>query len=92
MFRYMKRHFILALLALCISIITQITAPVSAVLEQNIIDSIVSGDMEGFRKMLWYVALIALATGAAYYLKALTENRFKPDLRKTCAMTYMTGS
>lgn len=77
MFRYMKKHSILALSALCISIITQITTPVSAVLEQNMIDSIVSGDMEGFRKMLWYVALIALGTGAAYYLKALTENKFK---------------
>lgn len=77
MLRYIKRHSILALLALCISIITQITTPVSAVLEQNMIDSIVSGDMESFRKMLWYVALIALATGAAYYLKALTENKFK---------------
>ena len=77
MFRYMKRHFILALLALFISIITQITAPISAVLEQNMIDFIVQGDMEGFRKMLWYVALIALTTGVAYYLKALTENRFK---------------
>ncbi len=77
MFRYMKRHYILALLALFISIITQITAPISAVLEQNMIDFIVQGDMEGFRKMLWYVALIALTTGVAYYLKALTENRFK---------------
>lgn len=77
MLRYMKRHSILALLALCISIITQITTPVSAVLEQNMIDSIVSGDMEGFREMLWYVALIALATGVAYYLNALTENKFK---------------
>lgn len=50
MFRYMKRHSILALLALCISIITQITTPVSAVLEQNMIDSIVQGDMESFQK------------------------------------------
>lgn len=77
MFRYMKKHSILALLALCISIITQITTPVSAVLEQNMIDSIVQGDMESFQKMLWYVALIALGTGVAYYLRALTENKFK---------------
>ena len=77
MLRYIKRHSILALMALCISIITQITAPVSTVLEQNMIDSIVQGDMECFREILWYVALIALATGVAYYLKALTENRFK---------------
>lgn len=77
MFRYIKRHYVLALLALCISIIVQITAPLSAVLEQNMIDSIVLGDMEGFRKMLWYVALIVLTAGLAYYLQALTENRFK---------------
>ena len=77
MLRYMKRHSILAFLALCISIIIQITAPVSAVLEQNMIDSIVQNDMEAFREMLGYVALIALVTGVAYYLKALTENKFK---------------
>ena len=77
MFRYMKRHSILALSAFCISIIAQITAPLSAVLEQNMIDSIVQSDMESFRKMLWYVALIVLGTGAAYYLRALTENKFK---------------
>lgn len=77
MFRYIKRHYVLALLALCVSIIVQITAPMSAIMEQNMIDFIVQGDMEGFLQMLWYVALFVTASGFAYYLKALTENRFR---------------
>ncbi len=77
MFRYVKRHCVLALLALFISIIISVITTVSVLLERNLIDAIVQGDMESFRKLFWYVFLIILATGIAYYLSALIENKFK---------------
>lgn len=77
MFRYMKKHSLLALLALCISIIESTAASVSAVFEKNMLDAIVQGDMDGFRNMLWYVVLIVVVAGFAYYLGAMTKNKFK---------------
>lgn len=80
MLRYMKKHYILVMLALCVSIIAQVAAPISAVIEQTMIDSIAEGNMKGFLKTLWYVVLIALATGVVFYLRALMESRIKNRL------------
>lgn len=77
MFRYIKRQYVLALMALCVSIIRSIIAPVSAVLEKNMIDAIVQGNMKEFQAVLWYVALVVLAAGGIYYIGALIESKFK---------------
>lgn len=67
MFRYIKRQYVLVLTALGISMVKSIIGPVSAVLEKNMIDSIIQGNMEEFRSVLLFVALMILAAGAAYY-------------------------
>ncbi len=77
MFRYIKRQYPLVLAALGISIVSSIIGPVSALLEKNIIDAIVQGNMKDFQAALWYTALVVLAAGGIYYAKALTESRFK---------------
>lgn len=77
MFRYIKRQYLLVLAALGISIVSSIIGPVSALLEKNIIDAIVQGNMKDFQAALWYTALVVLAAGGIYYAKALTESRFK---------------
>lgn len=77
MFRYYKKNIRWALPALLLGVAVTCFTPVSAVLEQKLIDYIVQGNMEGFRKMLWYVALIVLASGGTCYLNAMAGNKFK---------------
>ncbi len=77
MLRYIKRQYLLVLTALGISIVSSIIGPVSALLEKNIIDAIVQGNMKDFQAALWYTALVVLAAGGIYYANALTESRFK---------------
>lgn len=80
MLRYIKKHAVLAFLSVLVSIIAQITMPISAVLEQKMIDFIVQRNMDGFAKMLWYAAMVVLATGIAYFLEALTANKFRASM------------
>lgn len=72
MLRYIKRQYLLVLTALGISIVSSIIGPVSALLEKNIIDAIVQGNMKDFQAALWYTALVVLAAGGIYYANALT--------------------
>jgi len=80
MFRYIKRQYALVLAALGISMITSMIGPVSAVLEKDMIDSIIQGNMEEFLSVLRYVALMVLAAGAVHFAGALTESKFKNRL------------
>ena len=61
MFRYFKRQYVLVLAALGIRMAGSIIGPVSALLEKNMIDSIIQGNMEEFQSILWCVALMVLA-------------------------------
>ena len=73
MFRYFKRQYVLVLAALGIRMAGSIIGPVSALLEKNMIDYIIQGNMEEFRSVLWYVALMVLAAGAVYYGKPVQK-------------------
>lgn len=77
MLRYIKRQYLLVLAALGISVIRSIIGPVSAVLEKNMIDSIVQGNIKEFQAVLRYAALVVLAAGGIYHIGSLTESRFK---------------
>ena len=77
MLRYMKRQYLLVLAALGVSVISSIIGPVSAVLEKNMIDSIIQGNMQEFQAVLWYAALVVLAAGGIYHIGSLTGSRFK---------------
>lgn len=48
MLRYYKKHFVLITLGLVFTIISQLLTPISAIMEQKMIDLIISGDMWGF--------------------------------------------
>lgn len=77
MYRYMKRHYKIAIIAILLSILAQIITPVSVVLEQRILDYIIAGDMVNFIKILWLVATGVLMSVCTYYLKALAVNKLK---------------
>lgn len=82
MFRYFKKHFALAVLTALTSVAAQLAMPVSAVLEQNMVDFIIQGDMAGFRQILWYVALVVLGAALCYYLRVLTASKFRACMEK----------
>ena len=77
MFKYIKRQWVLVLVIICIGIIDSIIAPVSAVLEKDLIDAIVQGNTKEFRAVLWFFVLMVLVTGAVYFARALTQSKFK---------------
>ena len=77
MLRYYKRHKLLVIATMGISILTQLLTPVSAIMQQRIIDLITAGNMDGFRQMLWVAGAIVLGTALAYFLGALTEKSFE---------------
>lgn len=78
-FRYMKRNCKLAVLALLLCIIVQIVSPISAILEQKLIDYMIAGDSDRFLKILWYVAALVVVTAGAHYLYALAVNKYKAE-------------
>ena len=54
MLRYFKRNLGLAVLALGISILARLSTPVVAMMEQQMIDRIIQGDLTGFYHQLFY--------------------------------------
>lgn len=78
--RYVKKYYGLVTAAAVLAVITQVLMPVSAVLEQKLIDYVIGGDMEGFFRVIWYVAAVAVMYAAAHFLKAVVTNRYKVEL------------
>ncbi len=76
MARYFKRHLVLALLAILLGILMQLLVPLSAVLEQHMIDLIVTADMAGFLRLLWISAAAVLGIALGYFLDGAAEKWF----------------
>ncbi len=77
MFRYFKRNLPLCIVALSISILTQLCMPLAALMEQQMIDLITAGDLAGFQKTLFLAGGVVLATALLYFLNALTQKKFQ---------------
>lgn len=75
----MKRNYKLALPALLFCIVVQIVSPITAILEQKLIDYIIVGDTNSFLRILWYVAALVVITAGAHYLYALAANKYKAE-------------
>lgn len=96
MFRYFKKHMALVIVTLTISIVTQLLIPVSAIMQQKMIDLITSGDIAGFCNTLWEAGAIVLGTALSYFIGALTQKRFEAafgeDLRNDLYGSIMRRS
>ena len=77
MLRYFKRNILLVFIALIIGIFTQILAPFLAIMEQQMIDQIISGNMNGFYRFLLWTSLMVLASAGFFFLNSLTQKRFQ---------------
>lgn len=78
--RYVKRYYGLVAAAVVFAILTQVLMPVSAVLEQRLIDYVIDGNLGGFFRAIWYVAAVVALYTAAYFLKVAAANRYKSGL------------
>lgn len=76
MLRYFKKHSILSSAAVLLGILTQLLTPLSAVMEQRMIDFIVSGNIRGFLNFLWIAGIVTLGVAAGYFLDGMAEKWF----------------
>ena len=77
MLRYFKRNLGLAVLALGISILARLSTPAVAMMEQQMIDRIIQGDLTGFYHQLFWAGGIVIAAALLYFLNARTQKRFQ---------------
>lgn len=77
MFRYFKRHMNWVLAALITGIITQLLTPFSAIMEQRMIDHIISGDMDGFSGTLGVAGAVALGIALSYFVSGVSRKCFE---------------
>jgi len=76
MIRYFKRHILLVAAALTLGIITQLLTPLSAIMEQRMIDLIISGDMVGFFGSLWIAGAVVIGVAFCYFFNGMAEKCF----------------
>ncbi len=76
MLRYYKKHFVLVALGLAFSIISQLLTPISAVMEQKMIDLIIGGDMQGFLGFLWIAGVIVMGMALCALVSGISERFF----------------
>ncbi len=76
MIRYFKRHILLVAAALTLGTVTRLLTPLSAILEQKMIDLIISGDMAGFLGSLWGAGAVVIGVAVCYFFNGMAEKRF----------------
>ena len=76
MFKYFKRHVLLVAAALMLGITSQLLTPISAIMEQQMIDLIISGDMTGFLGSLWAAGAVVIGVAFCYFFNGMAEKCF----------------
>lgn len=76
MLRYFKRHIALSSAAILLGILTQLLTPLSAVMEQRMIDLIVSENITDFLRFLWVAGIVVLGISMGYFLDGTVEKWF----------------
>lgn len=77
MLRYFKRNLPIAVAAGLTSILTHLSTPVAAMLEQRLVDNIIARDFQGFSNQLLYSGLLVLVSALLYWLSARTQKQFQ---------------
>lgn len=83
MLRYYKRHIGWVAAALIFGIATQLLTPFSAIMEQRMIDLVISGDMEGFRAALWMAGAVVLSVALCYFFSGVARKGFEAKFAET---------
>ncbi len=77
MIRYARKYHGLVAAAVVLAILTQVLMPVSAVLEQKLIDNVINGDLAGFLNVLWYVVAVVLISTVACFVNTMVTKSYK---------------
>lgn len=83
MLRYYKRHIGWVIAALLFGVATQLLIPFSAIMEQRMIDLIISGNMEGFRRDLWMAGAVVFAVALSYFFSGVARKCFEARLAES---------
>lgn len=83
MLRYYKRHIGWVAAALIFGIATQLLTPFSAIMEQRMIDLVISGDMEGFRGALWMAGAVVVSVALCYFFSGVARKGFEAKFAET---------
>ena len=86
MLRYYKRHIGWVIAALLFGVATQLLTPFSAIMEQRMIDLIISGNMEGFRRDLWMAGAVVFAVALSYFFSGVARKCFEARLDRCAAI------
>ncbi len=76
MIRYFKKHSALSSAAILLGILTQLLTPLSAVMEQRLVDLAVSGNISDFLSFLWVAGIAVLGIATGYFLDGIAEKWF----------------
>lgn len=71
MFRYYKKNWVLAVVALSAGILHQLCTPLVAVMEQKLVDYVVAGNMEAFCESMLFTGLVVLFGAGIYFMDAV---------------------
>lgn len=77
MTRYYKKHILWVGAALAFGIATQLLTPFSAIMEQRMIDLVISGDMGGFRGALWAAGAVVFSVALCYFFSGVARKCFE---------------
>lgn len=91
MFRYFKQNLFLAIAALIVSTLTRMCTPITALIEQQMIDNITRANLAGFQKMLLWGGCIVLSSALLYFLNALTQKKFQVRFEESLRNDLYTG-
>jgi ABC-type multidrug transport system fused ATPase/permease subunit len=75
MFSLLKKHKVLLVLAIIFSVVLSAATIGAAFILENILNSVVNGDWELFRKMIWVVVIYIVALMILVSLSAFTEKK-----------------
>ncbi|MDE7385366.1 MAG: ABC transporter ATP-binding protein/permease [Anaeroplasmataceae bacterium] len=75
--RYFKSHLLLFIIAMFISILIRLLLPMTAIVEQKMIDFITIGNFTEFQKSLLMASSVVIASILLYFIDALVQKRFQ---------------
>jgi ABC-type bacteriocin/lantibiotic exporter with double-glycine peptidase domain len=83
MLKYYKKHAVLVIVAIIITIVTKLSVPVIAIIEQQLVDSIVAEDLKTFFYKLGIAGLTVLVTTSLFWIDAVMQKKFKTSFEES---------
>lgn len=83
MFRYFMANFLLFSVAVLVSVLMRFFVPAIAILEQQMVDLIISGNTIEFKRMLPIMAIVVSVSALLYFFEAIVQKKFQVRLEES---------